>query len=92
MTEWEYRDLLEKREKQELLRREELIKDARKEARSDAFIQCKDIVALWAIIFVIVKVVIVNSIFDGNKLLLIISCAEAIFWLAGYRFILLMKE
>ena len=92
MTEWEYRDLLEKQEKQELLRREELIKDARKEARSDAFVQCKDIVALCAIIFIIAKCLIIGSVFDENKLLFIISGIEAFFWLVGCRFILWLKE
>lgn len=92
MTEWEYRDLLEKKEQQELLRREELIRDARKEARSDAFCQCKDISVFYAIALCVVKIMLFGLLFGSNKMVNIVCVAELAFWIIGYRLILWLKE
>ena len=92
MTETEYWERIDKRDKQEAMRREEMIADARKQSRSDAFVQCKDVSTICAIALFFIKSMIATAVFGDNNLLLIINEADCFFWIAAYRFILYIKE
>jgi hypothetical protein len=85
-------DVHEKREKQINERIEMCAENAKREATEKLLVICKDVALASAFILFFLKELINVCLFDGMNILHLLNCAEAVFWIFIYGFIVGAKS